>query len=130
MSRADLMLGGQSVGVAGVPILNPLLTLSAFNFDVFKVRPAHPTQCRVFIIRQTPHASIIASAARHFYGPLLKSEPLIKPLAYMQSSHRHLLLRYPPIQHVVHMSVYCDMVLPTGISIAHFTALSAGKSAL
>ncbi len=83
MSRADLMLGGQSVGVAGVPILNPLLTLSAFNFDVFKVRPAHPTQCRVFIIRQTPHASIIASAARHFYGPLLKSEPLIKPLAYM-----------------------------------------------
>ena len=44
------MLGGQSVGVAGVPILNPLLTLSAFNFDVFKVRPEHSTQCRVSII--------------------------------------------------------------------------------
>ncbi|CAL5220002.1 g1945 [Coccomyxa viridis] len=36
VALTNLMLGGQSVGVAGVPILNPLLTLSAFNFDVFK----------------------------------------------------------------------------------------------
>ncbi len=42
MSRADLQLNGQSVGLNGVPILNPLITLTVFNFDVFKVRSDLP----------------------------------------------------------------------------------------
>ena len=42
-AHADLALNGQSVGVAGVPILNPLLTLTVFNFDVFKVRSNLPS---------------------------------------------------------------------------------------
>ena len=36
--HTDLQLNGNTVGVPGVsPILNPLLNLAVFNFNVFKV---------------------------------------------------------------------------------------------